>query len=113
MSKLSKNKTHVFLALFLSVVFFSTFLVKPVHILFFHHDLTERAAIQIDQTTISNPSNTNCPICDFEFCLFIADKPISIEKIPEIFARQKTPQTIDCLASQVSQHFQLRAPPVI
>jgi len=112
MSNISKNKTHAFLALFLSTVFFSTFLVKPAHILFFHHDLTERVPVQSDQSTLSNPSDTNCPICNFEFCFFIADKPAEFEKVPAIFAGQKTPQTFDCLASQASHHFLLRAPPV-
>lgn len=112
MKNISKNKTHALLALFLSAVFFSTFLVKPAHILFFHHDLTERVPIQSDQTTLLNPSDTNCPICNFEFCFFLSTNQPDIQKAPAIFAKQQTPQTFDCLAKQASHHFQLRAPPV-
>ena len=109
----SNHKVHAFLALFLITVFFSTFLVKPVHVLFVHHNLTEKVPIEPDKATISNPTDNDCPICDLEFCFFLSTNQIEIQKVPTIFSEQQTLQTVDCLLNKASQHFQLRAPPVV
>lgn len=113
MINISKPKVHAFLALFLTAVFFSTFLVKPVHVLFVHHNLTEKVPIQPDKATISNPTDNDCPICDFEFCFFLSTNQFEIQKVHAVFTEQQTLQTIDCLINKASQHFQLRAPPVV
>jgi hypothetical protein len=113
MNKIPKQKVHVLLALFLSAVFFSTFLVKPVHILFVHHNLTVRLPVQSDKAILTIPSDADCPICDFEFCFFLStDQPV-IQKTLDSFAELQIPHTIDCFVHQTSHHFLLRAPPVV
>ena len=107
-----KNKVHVLLALFLTVVLSGTILVKPVHILLVHHELTELTSVHSNGTTLANPDHQDCLICDFEFCSFISSTPIIVPKVAVTYATEMTPRTIDRLTNLASHYFQLRAPPV-
>lgn len=113
MINISKHKVHAFLALFLTTVFFSTLLVKPVHILFVHHNLTQNTANRPGETILSNLTDYDCPVCDFEFCSFISENQPNNQKTPDLFAELQIPKIIDCVVNQASHHFLLRAPPAI
>ena len=113
MNNKSRNKVHVFLALFLSTVFVSTFMLKTTHLLFVHHNLTENTVNRPGETILLNPTDYDCPVCDFEFCSFLSEIQPDNQKTPDIFAELQIPQTIDCIVNQSSHHFLLRAPPAI
>ena len=113
MNRTSILKRQTYFALLLLVVFTGSMLIKPIHILLVHHDLTEISAIQTDKTEVSTPSHHDCAICDFEFCSFISQHIIDLPKVSEIYAKVLTPQVVDLISNQNSHHFQLRAPPVI
>jgi len=107
------HKGHVFIALLLAVVLASSMLAKPLHILFVHHDLARISPVYSTQATVSNSQETDCPICDFEFCFFIANSQTNLPEISEIYAKALTPEVIDLIVNQTSHNFQLRAPPVV
>ena len=110
----SKNKIlHSIYALFLAAVFMSTFLIKPLHIIIAHHDSHDFAIVHSERATVSTAGESNCPICDFEFCSFVSADKIDIQKTPECFADNFTPQTIDCQIQKSSHNFLLRAPPAL
>jgi hypothetical protein len=113
MNRISILKRQTYFALLLLVVFTGSILIKPVHILLVHHDLTEITTIQPDKTVVSTPAHHDCAICDFEFCSFISQHIVNLPKVSEIYAPELTPQVVDFISTQNSHHFQLRAPPVI
>jgi hypothetical protein len=108
----TKHKAHALLALLLSAVLFGSMLVKPMHILLVHHDVTETLKVYSDLKVISN-SHHDCSICDFEFCSFIGQQQVDVPKVDAIFAKEITPVTIACRVNQAPHYFQLRAPPVL
>jgi hypothetical protein len=112
MNKAPNHKVHVFLALSMLTVFFSTFLVKPAHILFAHHHLIEQTIGNSDQTTLSTAQDNDCAICDFEFCVFLSASQFNIPKIPLVFADKIVPQTVESIVNHSFPHFHLRAPPL-
>ena len=113
MNRTSIHKRQIYFALLLLVVFTGSILIKPIHILLVHHDLTEMTAIQTDKAEVSTPSHHDCAICDFEFCSFVSQHQVDLPKVSEIYAKELTPQVIDFISNQTSHHFQLRAPPVL
>jgi len=107
------NKVHAFFALFFLTVLMSTILIKPFHIFVEHHQLPDIKLANTDHTLLSNSGNTDCPICDFEFCSFISADKVVIQKNPESFVDNIISQTTDCLIQQSSHNFLLRAPPAL
>ena len=107
-----KNKVHVLLALFLTVVLSGTILVKPVHILLVHHELTETSPVHSNGTSLANPDHPDCPICNSEFCSFISSCSVNVPKVTVTYANELTLRTVDRLTDITSHYFQLRAPPV-
>ncbi|MDR3652131.1 MAG: hypothetical protein P4L34_04085 [Paludibacter sp.] len=112
MNRTLNHKGHVLLALLFTAVFFVSMLVKPMHILFVHHDLSEITILHSNKPIVSNSYENDCPICDFDFCFFVSNTQINIPKAGEIYAIELTPQVVDCIVNHTSHHFQLRAPPV-
>ena len=112
MNRTSILKRQTYFALLLLVVFTGSILIKPVHILLVHHDLTQITTTKPDKTVVSIPSHHDCAICNFEFCSFISQHQVDLPKVSEIYAKELTPQVVDFIANQTSHHFQLRAPPV-
>jgi len=108
----TKHKAHALLALLLSAVLFGSILVKPLHILLLHHDVTETLKVHADLGVVSN-SHRDCSICDFEFCSFIPQSQAAVPAADAIFAKEISPATIACRINQAPHHFQLRAPPVL
>ena len=113
MNRTSILKRQTYFALLLLVVFTGSILIKPVHILLVHHDLTEITNTQTDIKVVSTPSHHDCTICDFEFCTFISQHQVDLLKVNEIYAKELTPQVVDFISTLNFHHFQLRAPPVI
>ncbi|MDP4239159.1 MAG: hypothetical protein Q8904_06775 [Bacteroidota bacterium] len=112
MNRILKNKGRALSALLLSAVLVGTLLIKPVHILLVHHEMTQTNGGHSGWTAITQPLHHDCPICDFEFCSFISQTHAAVPKAAITFAKELAPQTIDCLVNRSSHHFQLRAPPV-
>ena len=106
------HKRQTYFALLLLVVFTGSILIKPIHILLVHHDLTEMTNTQPDKIVVTTPTHHDCAICDFEFCSFISQHIVDLPKVSEIYAKELTPQVVDFISTQNSHHFQLRAPPV-
>jgi len=113
MNRTSIHKRQIYFALLLLVVFTGSMLIKPIHILLVHHDLTEITTTQPDKIVVTTPAHHDCVICDFEFCTFISQHIVDLPKVSEINAKELTPQVVDFISNQTSHHFQLRAPPVI
>ena len=113
MNNKTRKTVQVTLALFLTMVLTSTFLLKTTHILFSHHCLTVRVPVQSDMTILTTLSDNDCPICNFEFCSFLPENLPDNQKVPDLFSEPEIPSTIDCIVYKTSHRFQLRAPPVV
>ena len=113
MYNVQNNKAHSSIALFLLTVLVSTFLIKPIHILVEHHHLPENTHFNSIYTFQSDSEHSDCPICDFEFCSFVSSSKIELQTIPEIFAKNISPKTVDCFTHHTSHNFLLRAPPAL
>jgi hypothetical protein len=111
MHRTLNHKIHVLSSLFLLTVLLGSILVKPIHILLVHHDLTERIEVTSHEISISNSHQQDCAICDFEFCTFIPQSQISIPQMTVIVRNEQTPPTVDCFVNTSTHLFQLRAPP--
>lgn len=93
--------------LFLSLVF-GALLMKPIHLLWVHHDIV---VVHDEITKISSPTEQDCPICDFEFFLYTSE---TVHLLPEAALLPYQPQPVisprkafDSLSGVIS----LRAPP--
>jgi hypothetical protein len=106
----SNHKIHTLVALFLFAVLFGSIIIKPVHILLVHHQLTEIA--NPNEIRLSSPQHHDCKICDFEFCSFIPQKQVIVPQVNIIYANELASRAVACFVSASSRHFQLRAPPV-
>ena len=100
-------------ALLLLAVFVSSMLVKPVHSLLAHHELSEGICTHELGQAVTTNHHKDCPVCDFEFCTFIPQKQISIPHATMIVRNEQTLSTVACLANNSSHLFQLRAPPAL
>jgi len=111
MSKTTIHKGNILLALLLSVVLSGSILIKPVHILFAHHDRTAIMAPASGNKTLAIPDNHDCVICDFEFCSFIPQKQVIVPQVNVILITELASRTVTCFTNTSSHNFQLRAPP--
>ena len=111
MSKTTIHKGNILLALLLSVVLSGSILIKPVHILFVHHERTELIQTQSTQKTISILHDRDCAICDFEFCSFILQKQVIVPQVTVISIIELASRPVACFTNTSSHNFQLRAPP--
>ena len=110
MNTTKRHHYNVLFAIILSVVLSGSILIKPVHILLVHHDLTEIICAHSGQKTVSIPFHIKCSICDFEFCSLITQKQ---NIVPQV-------KVIHELVIPIISHFllidsnliQLRAPPL-
>jgi len=113
---MKKKDKHTLLsrfALLLLVVFVSSLLIKPVHILLAHHDLSEGVCTNEIGQTITIDHYNDCPICEFEFCTFIPQKQIAVPQVIVIVSKEQTLRTVACFANNSIQLFHLRAPPAL
>lgn len=107
-----KNKAVPALALLLMAVFVITVGFKPLHLLFAgHHYSTEKGCEHSDQETISNQHGESCPVCEFEFCLFVPQNQFNLPQLVVNLEEKLTARNFSCPVHQASHHFQLRAPP--
>jgi hypothetical protein len=112
-----KNKAVPSLALLLMAVFVIAVGFKPAHVLFAgHHYSTvkgceHKAGEHSDQETISNQHDESCPVCEFEFCLFVPQNQFNLPQLVVNLEEKLTSRIFSCLVHQASHHFQLRAPP--
>ena len=115
-TKMNKSTNHIIqsrFALLLLAVFIGSLLIQPAHILFVHHELSERICSTENGQAITTDHYKDCPICDFEFCTFIPQKQISIPQATMIVRNEQTLRTVACLANISTHLFQLRAPPAL
>jgi hypothetical protein len=112
MNKIAKHTIQSQFALLLFAVFISSLLIKPIHILLVHHELSGKVCATEHGQVVTIDHYEDCPICDFEFCTFIPQQKTSIPQAICIVFKQQTPHTVTCLIRQSSHLFQLRAPPV-
>lgn len=112
MNKTTKHTIHSQFALLLLAVFISSLLIKPAHILLTHHDQSNGAFANGYGQAVTTSNHKDCPICDFEFCIFIPQQKTSVPQALCTFFKQQTAHTVTCLIRQSSHLFQLRAPPI-
>ena len=112
------NRTYIFkrqtiFALLLLVVFTGSILIKPVHIVLVHHDLTRITNTHTNRTVVSIPLHHDCTICDFEFCSFIPQKQVIVPQVNIISTNEPAFRMVACFVCNFTHNFQLRAPPLI
>lgn len=100
-------------ALLVLVVFISSLLIKPIHILLAHHTSEIELCTHHHDVAFTADHHKDCPICDFEFCTFIPQKQTNIPSVHFIVRNEQTHPTVACLATISSHLFQLRAPPAL
>jgi hypothetical protein len=96
------------LAILLLSLMSGAILIKPMHLLWVHHDIVVMHDVG---TKISFPVEQDCPICDFEFFLYTSQ---TVHLLPEAALLPHQPESaietrkaFDSLSVSVS----LRAPP--
>ena len=101
------------IAMFLTSLLFFSYVVKPVHVLIVHHNLSSRLEVPPGKAEISTPNHHDCSICNFEFCSFVDQE---VTKVPTVvFAISQELGSLVPMAIQYysAPFFSLRAPPVI
>ena len=101
------------LALLLMAVFVISVAFKPVHVLLSNHHSTENVCKHLDSESITDQHQDSCPVCDFEFCLFIPQNQFNLPQLVANLEGKLTARIFSCLVHQSSHHFQLRAPPAL
>jgi len=99
-------------ALLLTAVLAGSLLIKPVHILFVHHERSETIHVEFPQNSVSPFQGHDCSICDFEFCSFIPQKQVIVPQVTMFSLNELASRTVACFVCNSSHNFQLRAPPV-
>jgi len=112
MNKIAKHTFQSQIALLLLAVFVCPLLFKPVHVLLAHHELSEKIGTNGHQQTVTADHCKDCPICDFEFYIFIPQQKTDVPQAIYILFDQQAAHTVNCRIRQSSHIFQLRAPPV-
>jgi len=105
-----KHTFRAQIALLLLSLFLGALCMKPLHVLFIHH---EQNGHFLSENAISGEHQHNCPVCNFEFCEFIPRKAIVVPTAYCSFHKEQTPRIVACLIRQSSHLFQLRAPPAL
>lgn len=113
MGKIKHYTGNVLIALFLSAVLTCSILIKPVHILFVHHDHSELNHACFPQKVLSTIHDTDCSICNFEFCSFIPQKQVALPQVNIFSLKEPATRTDAYFYCNYPLSFQLRAPPVI
>lgn len=108
----AQHITRARLALLLLVVFGSSFMFKPVHLLFAHHERQAPTRFHPNEQMLETERHNDCAICEYEFCTFIPEKTTNTPQINAIICDCPTPPTTDKPISRSLLNFQLRAPPV-
>ena len=108
----TKHNRQALIALLLTAVLFGSILVKPVHILMFHHEHSGLIHSLSSQKTISTHHYNDCAICDFEFCTFIPQKQVIVPQVNIITTNELAFRMVACFVCYSSHNFLLRAPPV-
>jgi len=111
MGKTTRYKGRILLALLLTAVLTGSLLIKPVHILFVHHEGSETVHGVLPQNTVSSFYGHDCTICDFEFCSFIPQKQVIVPQVTMFTLNELASRTVACFVCNSSHNFQLRAPP--
>jgi hypothetical protein len=113
MNKKSQFKATSTLALLLLAVFVISVAFKPIHVLLSTHHSTENVCKHLDSESITDQHQDSCPVCEFEFCLFIPQNQFNLPQLVANLEGKLTARIFSCLVHQSSHHFQLRAPPVL
>lgn len=87
-------------------------LIKPLHVFIIDHSFLYNSVSNHFQEELNNSRETNCPICDFEFCQIIPHDAISLPAVASFpyndhFALQKI---VD--VHRVIIQLSLRGPPL-
>jgi len=106
------SKSKPFLATFLLALIVGSILIKPIHVVLIHHDITGIQNVGSTELLISNSHHHDCMICDFEFCTFIQQNQFQSQDVQLFFTRELSQKTSSCQVNKESHHFLLRAPPV-
>src|ERR1035437_826033 len=101
------------LALLLMAVFVISVTFKPIHVLMSSHHSTENVCKHSNSDSITHQHQDSCPVCDFEFCLFIPQNQFNLPQLVANLEEKLTSRIFSCLIQQSSHHFQLRAPPIL
>ncbi|MDD4969425.1 MAG: hypothetical protein PHT07_08350 [Paludibacter sp.] len=112
MNRTNRQTGRILAALFLSAMLVGSILIKPVHVLFVHHDRTEILHDHASHKAVSTLHNDDCAICDFEFCSFIPQKQVIVPQVNVFSFKELAFRTVACFVANSSNDFQLRAPPV-
>lgn len=110
MNRPKRHHCNVLFAIILSVVLSGSILIKPIHIILVHHDLTEIICAHSEHKTVFIPFLSKCSICDFEFCSFITQKHNLVSQV-NVIHELVFPIVPNFLLIE-SNHNQLRAPPL-
>ena len=106
-----KHKFQSFSALLLTALLIGSMLVKPVHILFVHHERTECTKLDPVHKALSVSHDRDCAICDFEFCTFIPQEQVIVPQVNITYTNELAFRMVACFVGTSSHNFQLRAPP--
>lgn len=105
--------TRLLFVSFLFVLFLGALLIKPIHLLFHnHHKLHAEVCLHLNNDDIFTERHETCPICEFEFCLFIPHKNTPLPQLISVFYEREIILSVSICFNQQPYSFQLRAPPI-
>lgn len=112
MNNTNTNIHKAQVALLMTIVFMSSLLIQPTHSWLAHHTAPHAPCVLDGKLSITNQTDTHCPICNYEFCLFIPQKKPAALRSTVIAFKQLTARTVTLLTLNSHPLFHLRAPPV-
>ena len=108
MYKILKNKTSLSLAILLTMIFISPWLLKPMHVLL-HNDAPHFKKSTTHPDLIQKEKD--CPACDFHFFVFGIDYPTSYKIVEYLIFCTKNDYIVQQYVTEKLQFRLGRAPP--
>lgn len=102
-----------FSALSLLIVMTFAVLVKPLHVFIIDHSCLYNSVSDHLHDEFNNFKDTDCPICDFEFCQIIPQSDTEVPTAVSFPYHQFVVHEVDCFVENSAYYFDLRAPPAV
>jgi hypothetical protein len=82
------NRFRMAIVLFFVMLLGVSYVMKPLHMLITHHDLSFQSHVQVKKQLVSKPNHHDCSICSFEFCSYIKQESNYLPEVNQNFIQE-------------------------